>query len=486
LAYVIIENFSQGVDLRKSDITSPPGSLRKLRNAFVNVGGEVEKRKAFTSVGSLPAGQTKGLAFRNNRLAVFGTLAAGSVGTLAPYTDYYQLIPSVGGLTIDRVLDVSPFKGGLYVIARFSDTSVRHFYVNGATANQVTSGSVAGTNARTHSTKQYVVDGRNLRFSAVGDSADFAGIGSGIIDVSEQDTGSTELVGIEQYYSYLALFARNAIQLWMMDPDPAKNSLIQTLGNIGLVAANAVAKYGNGDVLFLSDTGIRSLRARDSSSAAVLNDIGSPMDPKVAEKRAVLTPTAAEKLTALVDPLSGHWWLIWGDEVFVLAYYPNSKVTAWSIFEPPISVDYSTLANSRLVFRAGEELFVYGSVPASGSPFDPNVPVGSSAALYDSAPVELELPPVDASKPATTKLWQALDVACEGTWAVYINPNPSQAPNTWTLVSTVAGTTYGLDLLPIGIRSTHLAVKLVSQTTGVQRVARVVVHYEDGAKDNKN
>jgi len=50
----------------------------------------------------------------------------------------------------------------------------------------------------------------------------------------------------------------------------------------------------------------------------------------------------------------------------------------------------------------------------------------------------------------------------------------------------VAGTTYGLDLLPIGIRSTHLAVKLVSQTTGVQRVARVVVHYEDGAKDNKN
>lgn len=486
MAYTIIEDFSGGLDLRKSAVTSKPGTLRTLRNAFVNAGGEIEKRKAITSVGELPAGDTFGLAFRNNRLAVFGTKAAGSVGTLPAYTDYYQLIPSSGSPTIDRVLDVSPSKGGLYVIARFNDASVRHFFVNGATANQIVSGSVAGTNARTHADKQYVVDGRNLRFSKLGDSSDFTGTGSGIIDVSAQDTNSTELVGIEQYYSYLALFARNAVQVWLMDPDPAKNALIQTLGNIGLVAPNAVAKYGNGDALFLSDTGVRSLRARDSSSAAVVNDIGSPIDALIATKRATLTPANAEKIAAFVDPLSGHFWLVWGDQVLVLAYYPNSKITAWSVFEPPISVDYATLANSRLAFRSGEELFVYGSVPPSGSPFDPNVPVGSTAALYDSAQVEIELPPVDGNKPATTKTWQALDIACEGTWAVWVNPDPIGAPGAWTHVSTVGGTTYGLDMLPIGMRSTHLAVRLLSQNAGLQRVARVVVHYDDGSKDNRN
>lgn len=486
MAYVIIEDFSHGLDLRKSAVTAQPGSLRTLRNAFINAGGEVEKRKAFTSVGVLPDGKTVGLAFRNNRLAVFGTVAAGSVGTLPDYTDYYQLIPTTGGLTISRIMDVSPFSTGLYVIARLSDGSLAHFYVNGATANQLTSGGVAGSNARTHSNKQYVVDGRNLRFSAVGLSNDFVGTGSGIIDATAQDTGTTELVGIEQYYSSLALFGRNAVQIWAMDADPTKNQLLQTLGSIGLVAPNAVAKYGSGDCLFLSDTGIRSLRARDASNAAVLNDIGSPIDAKVSDKRATLTPTQAEKITALVDPLSGHFWMVWGTEVLVLSQFPNSKVTAWSVFEPPISVDYATIANSRVAFRSGEELFVYGSVPPSGSPFDPNVPVGSTAALYDAAPVEVELPPVDAGKPATTKMWQGIDVACEGTWTVYINPDPISAQGAWVAVATINGSTYSLDTIPVNMRGTHLGVRLVSQITGPQKLARVTVHYDDGSKDNKN
>lgn len=481
MPYLIVEDFSGGVDLRKSAITSRPGTLRTLRNAFVNVGGEIEKRKTFTSVGELPAGDTFGLAFRNNRLAVFGTIAAGSVGTLPGYTDYYQLVPTDVSRTIDRILDVSPFADGLYVIVRFDNASIGHFYVvSGTTAQHA---GVSGSNARTHQTKAYIVDGRNLRFSAVNDPDNFAGTGSGLIDVTAQDTGSTELVGIEQYYSYLALFARNAIQIWQMDTDPANNTLVQVLGNIGLVAPNAAAKYGNGDVLFLSDTGIRSVRARDSSNAAVLNDIGSPIDPRISERRADLTPEDAEKIAALVDPLSGHFWLVWGSEVFVLAYYPNSKVTAWSTFEPPITVDYVTLANSRVAFRSGEELFVYGSVPPSGSPFDPNVPVGSTSALYDASTVEIELPPIDVGQPATDKTWQALDIACEGVWAVYVNPDPSQ-PGAWTLVNTISGSTYGLGALPLGMRSTHLAVKLVSAASGLARVSRVVVHYEDGSKDH--
>jgi hypothetical protein len=432
-------------------------------------------------VGVLPTGDTWGLAFRNNRLAVFGTEASGSIGSLPSYTDYYQLIPTVGARTLDRILDVSPFSSGLYVIARLDDASIAHFYVDGATANQIVG--ATGTNGRSHQTKMYLVQGRNLKFSAVGDPDDFAGTGSGTIDVTAQDAGSTELVGIEQYYSYLALLARNAIQIWQMDTDPLNNSQVQVLGNIGLVAPNAAAKYGNGDVLFLSDTGIRSLRARDSSNAAVLNDIGSPLDPLVTAKRAVLTPTIAEKITAVVDPLSGHFWMVWGDEVFVLAYYPNSKVTAWSRFLPPIAVDYVTLANSRLVFRSGDELFVYGSVPPSGSPFDPNVPVGSTAALYDTSTVTIELPPIDVGKPATPKKWHALDVACEGTWQVYVNPDPQQ-PGAWTLVDTISGTTYGLGILALDMQSTHLAVKLVGTSTGLTRVARVVVHYDDGSKDN--
>lgn len=481
MPYLIVEDFSAGVDLRKSAVSSKPGTLRKLTNAFVNVGGEIEKRKTITAIGTLSTGKTQGIGFLNDRLAVFGTEAPGVVGTMPDHTDYYQLIPTDPARTISRVLDVSLFGTGMYVIVRFDDDSIGHFYVTTSGAAQLTG--VSGTNARTHQMKLYLVDGRNLRFSAVGDPDDFAGTGSGIIDVAQQDTGSTVLVGVEQYYSYLALLARNAIQLWQMDVDPNKNALIQVLGNIGLVAPNAAAKYGNGDVLFLSDTGVRSIRARDSSNAAVLNDIGSPIDPRIAEKRGVLTPADAEKITALVDPLTGHFWLVWGREVFVLAYYPNSKVSAWSTFLPNVSVDYVIQANSRIVFRSGDSLFVYGSVPPSGSPFDPNVPLGTSAALYDASPVEVELPPIDVSKPTTNKTWQALDLACDGTWRVYANPDPIQNDGNWTLIATVDGPTYNKGKIPVNMRSTHLGLKLVSTSTGPAKVSRVAVHFDDGSKD---
>lgn len=481
MPYLIVEDFSGGIDLRKTAITSKPGTLRQLKNAFINAGGEIEKRKTFTSVGVLPTGDTFGLGFRNNRLAVFGTKAPGLVGTLPDYTDYYQLIPTDTARTIDRILDVSPYAGALYVIARLDNGSIAHFYVDGATNNQIVG--AAGTNARSHQMKMYVVDGRNLKFSALDDPEDLAGVGSGTIDVTAQDADSTELVGIEQYYSYLLLMARNTVQIWQMDADPANNALVQVLGAIGLVAPNAAARYGNGDVLMLTDTGIRSLRARDSSNAAILNDIGSPIDARISERRATLTPAAAEKIVATVDPLSGHFWLVWGSETYVLAYYPNSKVTAWSVFVPPVSVDYTTIANSRLAFRAGENLYVYGSVPPSGSPFDPNVPVGSSAALYDGSIVEVELPPIDVSQPASDKSWTALDIAGEGAWQVFVNPDPTQI-DAWTLVANVNGTTYGAGAIPLGMRSTHLGVKLVSVGTGRHRLSRVVVHYEDGSKDH--
>ena len=47
MAQFVIEDFANGLDLRRSHDTAPPGSLRVLNNCFINEGGEIEKRKAF-------------------------------------------------------------------------------------------------------------------------------------------------------------------------------------------------------------------------------------------------------------------------------------------------------------------------------------------------------------------------------------------------------------------------------------------------------
>lgn len=471
MGYLLIDDFSLGVDRRKSNVTARPGSLRTLRNAYITAGGEIEKRKTFTSIGTLPAG-THGVGFVGGQVKVFGT---GSFPGGLPANVGYQQLSIGGGLTISRVLDVTRFGTKGYIIARMSDNSIEQFF-DGA---NIAAMSDQGTAARAHKTKMYVADGNNLRFSTVADPADWAGTGSGLIDVTTQDSGMADLVGIEQYYNQLALMGRNTIQVWMMDPDPAQNTLIQSLDNIGLVAPNGLARYGNGDVLFLSQSGIRSLRARDSSNAAVLNDIGSPIDSIIAAKRALLTPDEAEKIMALVDPLTGHFWLIWKNEVHVLSYYPNSKVTAWSSFDLPWEVDAAALANQRLVLRAGNELFIYGSVPGSGSPLDPNVPLGVSEALYDDTPAEIITPMIDLGKPATKKTWGGIDLSVEGLWDVYVSPDYNN-PTAWTKIATVDKPTFGDERIPIDMTSTHICVRLVSTNDGPAKVSSLMIHHDLG------
>lgn len=475
MAYVVVEDFSNGLDRRKSALTAPNGSLRELSNAVVTAGGEVEKRKTFTAVGTLAAGETHGVAFNGTNVVVFGTLAPGSISALPNYVAYEQLTPT-DAETITRILDVQTFAGKHYVIARFSDNSIRHYY----DGTLVPSSQVQGTNVRAFKSKLYCVDGVNVRSSAILDATDWTvGAGYSITDVTTEDADVTDLVGLEQYYSTLALFARNSVQIWAMDPDPTKNSLIQVLGNIGLVAPNGVARYANGDTLFLSDTGIRSLRARDASNSAVLNDVGSPVDAIVAERRAVLTQTQAEKITALVDPLTGRYWLIWADEVFVLSHFLNSKVSAWSRFALPTPVDYAAICGSRIVIRQGENLSFYGT-SNGGNPFDPNTGTGVGNTNYDASKVTLETPFMDAGLPATQKNWQGIDVTCTGTWEVWVNPDPTSAAPKWTKVSTITGSTMNQDRIALDMWSTHLAVKLVSTNTGIATVSRIMVHHDAG------
>lgn len=471
MPYTIIEDFTAGLDLRKMNITAKPGSLRQCENAFINAGGEIEKRKTITAVGTLPAG-TVGLGFLNNKVVVFGT-AAGPAGGLPAGVIYIQ-VPAASA--IDRILDISPYGQGLYIISRRVSGQIEHWWsAAGAAAVAVTT---TGTTSKTHASKMYVGDGRNLRFSAVGNPADFAGTGSGIIDVTSQDGNSADVIGLELYYSYLAVFARYAVQIWHMDPDPDLNSLVQSLGSIGLTAPNAVARYGNGDVLFLSDTGIRSLRARDSSNAAVLNDIGSPVDDLVLQLRQTLSPAIAEKIMAVTDPVTGQFWMIWGTVIIVLSYFPNSKVTAWSTYTFPRVIDYAVVANSRLVIRSGDELFVYGSVAPGTIPWDPNAPLGADQ-IYDDTQVTVELPMFDAGSPATVKLFKGVDVACEGVWDVYVNPDPL-ANGAYVRNSTVDATTYSLNRIPLDMSGTHMGIKLVSKHAGYASMARLALHYDDG------
>src|SRR5262252_4583856 len=76
--YYEIADFKAGMDVRKSALTAPPGTMRLLQNAHITPGGEIEKRSAFVFWTNAPAGSL-GLAAVNGQPythVVSDTLAA--------------------------------------------------------------------------------------------------------------------------------------------------------------------------------------------------------------------------------------------------------------------------------------------------------------------------------------------------------------------------------------------------------------------------
>src|SRR5262245_12827316 len=123
MPYLVIENFSAGLDARRHPMMAPVGSLRRADNGFLTRGGEVQKRRAFVPWQTLPA-NTKGLAVVQGVPYVFGSAAAPAM----PAGVQYQRLQHPSGLALSDVLSWDVYAGKLYVVARFSDGSIFHYY----------------------------------------------------------------------------------------------------------------------------------------------------------------------------------------------------------------------------------------------------------------------------------------------------------------------------------------------------------------------
>jgi hypothetical protein len=65
--YYEVASFSAGIDLRKSELTAPAGTLRVLQNAHITQGGEIEKRSQFAWWCAAPGGSI-GLCVVNDKV----------------------------------------------------------------------------------------------------------------------------------------------------------------------------------------------------------------------------------------------------------------------------------------------------------------------------------------------------------------------------------------------------------------------------------
>ena len=265
--------------------------------------------------------------------------------------------------------------------------------------------------------KVYFTSGNQFSFSGVGDALHYEtqDTGAGFIVIKDQYASPSDVIAIASYQGKLAVFCRWCIQLWNINADPSLYSIAQTLQNIGSMAPLSIQSVGDLDVLFLSDTGLRSLRVRDSSNNAYVVDLGSPIDDLILDD--LLIGGDNSLACAIIEPLTGRYWLHLKGTIYVLSYYPTLRITAWTTYLPT----YADANGNQVSFTPEKFIVHQGRVFCLAIDGKIFLYGGEDNITYDSCVCSVELPWLDNKTPYVQKTSELINVAMSGSWQVDVS-----------------------------------------------------------------
>lgn len=318
---------------------------------------------------------------------------------------------------------------------------------------------------KTFKTKMYASSGSLIHFSDTDAPRLWMVHGthfSGFENLAAQTGSYTKSIGAANYQNFMAIFARRSTQIWQMVPgDPVSNQVVQLMDGIGSVASGSIASFGELDVFFLSDTGIRSLRARDSSNAAVVFDIGTSIDPVVQAKMDTAGYAKTKRAKGIIEPTDGRYLLAIGSTVFVYSFFPASGISAWTTYDLGFEVEDWAVQDNRLYCRSGDKIYLYG---------------GNDNNTYDTSEASVELSWLSADKPAHKKRFYGLDVSCEGTWSAQISTDP--VTNQFVNTGSVIGQNFSQPNFRMSAIGTHIGLKFSTTDASFSRLSSACIHFD--------
>lgn len=342
---------------------------------------------------------------------------------------------------------------------------------------RVTGGSPGmGRFVLTFQEKLYSTLARLLGFSGIGDPtvldpASVPNPGAGVINMTNQNDGFEALTALAEYQGKLAIFSPNTVRTWVVDPDPDNNRPDNSVPNTGTVAPRSVRAYGNLDVFYLDTSGVRSLRARDSSNAPAVNDIGVPIDPFIQEYLATLTEEQVRRACSVIEPTDGRFWLCVGNRIFVLSSFAGAKVNAWSYYDLSDEIDGDIDAvlrvGKRTYLRSGDKIYLYGGTAGTTYPDD------------DEIEADVILPFLSAKTPGTMKFLRGVDVSLSGVWDFALLPDPAR-PEVEMPQGTFAAPTSKTGMNASLGHSAAIGARLRCSKAGQASISSIIIHYGPG------
>lgn len=484
-----VRGFKGGLDTRSLPETAPGGTLMRGTDGHINRGGEFEQRADFVEEFDLSAFDTAGLVSTPTGLYIFSgatppdalSSMLGNPTSTFPGGLRHQVLALPGGTPLVSITSATLFKGKLAVVGEFSDGSRHIFYdgerVTDALAPPNAAGSGKPRVLATYREKLFATALSLLYTSAVGDPMDFGsgtGAGDSVIEMASHAGGTSYLSGLARFDDYLAVFSPRTIQIWFMDPDPALSRQVQVLDATGTSAPRSVTKFGDGDVFYLDQSGVRSLRSRGVTNSAGTIDVGSAIDGIILPALAETGATQVTRAVGLVEPRDGRFWLSLDKRIFVLSFFPSADISAWTEYKPGFSVDDMVVHGPRVWLRSGDKLYSYGGI-------------GRDLVYSSDVRAEMWTPYLSADEPFRAKSMTGIDAAVRGHWDVGMAVDPL-TPGAEDFIARLTESTYARGTIHAQNIANYVSLRFRSRApespTAPARVADCVIHFERDDKED--
>ncbi len=160
--------------------------------------------------------------------------------------------------------------------------------------------------------------------------------------------GRDYITGLGAFSEFLCIFGKESVQLYS-DPNGTL-SLADSITGVGCVSQHTIANIGD-DLLFLSNTGIRSLIRTLNKDTPSLNDISAFVRSDV-----VAQLSGSSDVQATYNPLDGFYLISSGDNCYmfdVRQYMPGgaSRASVWTLEPDAMAYDPD---NNRLFLAVGD------------------------------------------------------------------------------------------------------------------------------------
>jgi hypothetical protein len=195
--------------------------------------------------------------------------------------------------------------------------------------------------------KVFAADRDIIRFSATVNPLDWTtSDDAGYLPFGLQTYGANPVAAMGLYRSNLVAFNSQGFQMWQVDQDPQNMAFLDAVP-VGSTFVHSIQPVAN-DLLLLTSVGSRNLSIAGASTNLQAEGVGEPIDSLVkAEIRLLASPDDA---LSLFWPAMGQYWIIFGDEAFVLTIN-GAKKKSWSRYVFPEDITAMTLDGDTLVLR---------------------------------------------------------------------------------------------------------------------------------------